>query len=244
MKAGLAITASVALLAAIAPPVRAQRPFAGAGAFWGAPGAGSQSHMHGPFMGRTRGRFGRPRFGGRFFNRSGFILPYFYPPDYYGDDYVPPETEAPPPQVLIVKTGPSEVQAPPAPPAASLVLELRDGHWVRITDGGASEARLPAARTGSAQAAARRTAEAEAAAPPRAVPATVLVFRDGRQEQTTRYTIVGHFIYTSTNYWSGGAWTRKFPIAQLDIPATLRANQERGVKFNLPSVPNEIIVRP
>jgi len=30
----------------------------------------------------------------------------------------------------------------------------------------------------------------------------------------------------------------------LDIPATLKINRERGLKFSLPSGPGEIVVRP
>jgi len=29
----------------------------------------------------------------------------------------------------------------------------------------------------------------------------------------------------------------------LDIPATLKLNEERGGKFNLPSAPNQVVVR-
>lgn len=247
MKSLLAIAGSVVLVAAVVPPVRAQQPFANPGAFTAAQGPrgpGFQSPVHGPFRGGRRGGFGHARPRGRYFNRSGFILPYFYPPDYYGGYYEPPETQAPSPQVLVVKTAAPEVEPPPAPPPESLVLELHGNHWVRITDSGESEVGPAAAKAGAAQVPRQRTAVAEAAQPPRVLPAAVLVFRNGHEEQTTKYTIIGRFIYTSTDYWNGGAWTRKIPIAQLDVPATLRANQERGVKFNLPSVPNEIVVRP
>jgi hypothetical protein len=30
----------------------------------------------------------------------------------------------------------------------------------------------------------------------------------------------------------------------LDVPATLKLNQERGAKFSLPSGPNEVMIRP
>ena len=51
-------------------------------------------------------------------------------------------------------------------------------------------------------------------------------------------------IYSKADYWTTGSWTRKIQIADLDVPATLKLNQERGVKFALPASPNEIVVRP
>jgi len=255
MEKRLAIAIWAVLLAvAVAPPAQAQRGFGGLGSIPGSRGfgggqrgSGGGFHAHGPMRGGGRGHNARPRFGGRYYNRSDFIAaPYFYPPDFYADYYSsqPTVTEVPPPQVVVVRTTEPEVQAPPPPPVESLMLELRGDHWVRITDSGESEVGDAAAQHGSGQASGRRSAAAEAAAPVRAVPPAVLVFRDGHQEQTKKYTIIGPVIYTSTNYWAGGAWTKKIPIAELDVPATLRLNQERGVKFNLPSAPNEVVVRP
>ena len=51
-------------------------------------------------------------------------------------------------------------------------------------------------------------------------------------------------IYTKGDYWSSGNWTRKIQIADLDLPATLKQNQDRGVKFELPSGPDEVMIRP
>ncbi|MCL5005330.1 MAG: hypothetical protein M1404_02250 [Acidobacteria bacterium] len=246
---------SVGLLAAVfVPSAQAQRGFAGSRGFGGGVGMhgpfrGGGLHVHGPFLGGGRGRFFRPRFGGRYFNRSGFLgLPYFYypfPPDFYADYYYrPPVTEARPPQVVVVKTSEPAAPSPPSPPVEPLVLELRGNHWVRITDSGEVEIGPATARAASAQTSSPRTAKAEAAPPVRPVPPTVLVFRDGRQEQTTRYAIIGPVIYTNKSYYIGGAWTRKIPIAELDLPATLRLNRERGVKFNLPTIPNEVVIRP
>jgi hypothetical protein len=72
----------------------------------------------------------------------------------------------------------------------------------------------------------------------------VLVFRDGHQEEVGKYTIMGSTIYISTDYWTSGSWTRKVQIAELDVPTTLKLNQERRTNFKLPSGPNEVMVRP
>jgi len=83
----------------------------------------------------------------------------------------------------------------------------------------------------------------EAGPPVPPLPHTVLVFRDGRREEIEKYIIQGSVIEASSDYWSAGSWTKKIPIAELDVPATLKINEERGGKFNLPSAPNQIVVR-
>jgi hypothetical protein len=80
--------------------------------------------------------------------------------------------------------------------------------------------------------------------PPSELPPAVLVFRDGHQEEAAKYTIVGTTIFIKADYWSSGSWTRKVPIADLDLAATLKLNQERGAKFTLPSRSSEVIFRP
>ena len=132
------------------------------------------------------------------------------------------------------------------------MLELDGDHWVRVTNsgesqiGGAPARTEPAAPASIAQSAttvlsARRTDTPETASE---VPPAVLVYRDGHKEEIRKYIVVGAAIYTSADYWAGGSWTRKIQIAELDVPATLKLNQEQGAKFSLPSAPNEIMVRP
>ncbi len=62
-------------------------------------------------------------------------------------------------------------------------------------------------------------------------------------EELGKYMIQGVVLLTTADYWSTGSWTRKIPLAELDIPASLKLNRERGSKFNLPSGPNEVVVR-
>ena len=76
------------------------------------------------------------------------------------------------------------------------------------------------------------------------LPPAVLVFRDGHKQEIEKYTIVGATIYTNADYWSSGSWTREVQIVELDVPATLKLNRERGAKFSLPSGPNEVMIRP
>ena len=59
---------------------------------------------------------------------------------------------------------------------------------------------------------------------------SVLVFRDGHQLQVQNYAIVGDMLYDFT---PGHA--RKVPLSQLDLPATVKANDDRGVDFVIPA---------
>jgi hypothetical protein len=61
------------------------------------------------------------------------------------------------------------------------------------------------------------------------LPRTELVFRDKRTEEVQNYAIVGQ------TFWILSAErARKIPLAELDIPATKKANENRGVEFQLP----------
>jgi hypothetical protein len=61
------------------------------------------------------------------------------------------------------------------------------------------------------------------------LPPTQLVFRDKRTEQVQNYAIVGR------TFWVLDAQrAKKIPLAELDIPATKKANDDRGVEFQLP----------
>lgn len=86
--------------------------------------------------------------------------------------------------------------------------------------------------------------EAAPAPPPAPLPPAILVLRDGRQFEVKSYAIIGNTLYAHQDYWTTGRWTRRIQISSLDIPATLKVNQERGSNFRLPSGPREVIVRP
>ncbi len=60
-------------------------------------------------------------------------------------------------------------------------------------------------------------------------PATVLVFRNGQQREIQNYAIVDGMLWNFT-----GSRTERIPLAVLDIPATVRVNDDHGVDFHLP----------
>jgi hypothetical protein len=157
-----------------------------------------------------------------------YSWPYFadYYPDYYGSYEQPP---APP-----LRPAPVQPLATNEPLPAPALLELQGNQWVKVNSFTMATTVTPANQNGNS-------------APPsplKEMPPAVLVYRDGHTEELTSYTIIGGSIHTKSDYWTNGAWTRSIQLADLDIPATLKQNQQRGVKFDLPSGPDEVIIRP
>jgi hypothetical protein len=62
-----------------------------------------------------------------------------------------------------------------------------------------------------------------------AQPSTLLVYRDGHQTELQNYAIVGDTIFDLTDNRS-----HKILLADIDLPATRKANDERGVDFQVP----------
>jgi hypothetical protein len=65
--------------------------------------------------------------------------------------------------------------------------------------------------------------------PPQLQEPTVLVFRDGRRAEVHNYAIQGQILY---NFDPKGP--RKIQLADLDLDATRKVNDDRGVEFRLP----------
>lgn len=61
-------------------------------------------------------------------------------------------------------------------------------------------------------------------------PPTVLVFKDGHEQQVVNYAIVG-----STLYDLSEGRTRKVALTELDLAATVKQNDQRGIDFQLPA---------
>jgi len=64
-----------------------------------------------------------------------------------------------------------------------------------------------------------------------ASPATVLVFRDQRTQEVQNYAIVGQTLWNFARQR-----TQKIPLADLDLAATTKANDDRGINFHVPGV--------
>jgi len=209
--------------------------FAGGPRIGGRPHSGGrapQPGINGSFRHHPEGR---SKFGTAFLGS-----PYWYDGGWYDSGPDAPE-QAPTREAAV--TRPPE---PAAPPAQPLMIERQGDRFVRLTDAQvnptqdtvgntvATNSERPGKTLGSSHAQAQGSND---------VPA-VLVFRDGHQQEVASYSIIGGTLYESSSYYSSGYWTKKIQLAELDLPATLKLNQQRGVNFVLPGGPNQIVIRP
>lgn len=187
--------------------------------------ASAQSRMSG---------FGSAHFGSRAI-LARHHQPFFPGYRYYGlpfwySDYEPSEAEYVAPGSPPNRVPATQVKVDPVP--GPELLELRDGQWVRVAAFSGPSGQV------------LNTGPVPQQVPANPLPPAVLVFRDGHTEEVSSYSIIAEKIYIKTDYWTSGSWTRAVPISSLDIPATLKQNQARGLKFELPSGPNEVMIRP
>jgi hypothetical protein len=205
-------------------------------------GAAGSSHMSGGIghngLGAGHGagvRPGRPGIVGGFlhhgFHNNRFSSPFWSTAFWWDDGYSGTDDQAVvhQPAPVVVQQAAASVQE--SKPANPLLIELQGDRFVRLTGNGVN----PSFGAGVAQ---QITAE-RAQLPP-----AVLVFRDGRRQEVSSYSIIGLALYASGSYWTNGYWTQKILLADLDLPATLRANQERGIHFVLPLSPDQVVTRP
>jgi hypothetical protein len=175
----------------------------------------------------------------------------FFPGGPFWDDAY----DDPSPNVIVVQSPPAPVEHASAPieehkPAAPLIIEWQGDRYVRRTSDSASSSPTTEpdyiADTKS-QPPEKNSAHATSPSEPRTKvepPPTTFVFRDGHQEESSDYSIISGMIYARGDYWTSGSWSKQIPLAQLDLPATAKANQDRGAPFRLPTAPNEVITRP
>lgn len=164
--------------------------------------------------------------------RNGFISypyypVYYYDPSLYGydDTYVQNDSSLP-------GAGTFNNQSQPQEPANSAYPQYRpyvesnsvidsDGHiYDRRPESPQEAANAEPALAGPSRAA-RSEAEDDA-------PRTLLIFKDGRQLEVSNYAIMG-----STLYLFAGDH-RKISLVDLDLSATRKVNDERGIEFRIP----------
>jgi hypothetical protein len=167
------------------------------------------------------------------FSRSGtiFLTDPFYA-DYPDESLVAPPAS---PQVVIVQP---TAATPPETKSEPLMIELQGNRYVRF--GGSQQS----AERGTNAPPDYEQAGNLSIRPQPELPPTVLIFRDGHREQVPEYAIVGSTLYASGDYWQSGHWTKNIQLSSLNIPETVKANHDNGVKFTLPSGPNEVVTRP
>ncbi len=193
------------------------------------------------------GHFFRGGLGRRFFPGEIFLEDGFWAGDYSYE-------KAPSPSVIFVQAAPAAPSTPAVAEesrhaAPALLIEWQGDRYVRYSAASMKPGQdrqldyvqpMAPARAASTprSAQARETLHAPAAA------SAVIVFRGGRQQEVSSYAIIGGMMYVGSDYWTSGAWQQKIQLAELDLPATFRLNRDRGVKFILPSGPNEVVTRP
>lgn len=163
----------------------------------------------------------------------------YYP--YYDPGYEPVTSEESPVNAVVEQ--PVQPPVPVASPVESLILENHDGQWVRIPTGSHLPISQQYTQSQASNLGAKNTGPERASQPPTKLPPAVLVFRDGHQEEVERYVVEGNVLYTSADYWSTGSWTKRIPVAELDVPASVKLNAARGGNFSLPTRPYEVVVR-
>ena len=224
------------VLVGATPALLAQLPTGGMGVAGGSQMGGATSHGD---LGFGRGFGGRPArpgivggFHHRRFHNNRFFLPFWSNAFWWDDGYADTGD-----QVVVQQPAPVVTQqAAPVQevkPADPLLIELQGDRFVRLTG---NDVNRPSAAAGGTQPVAAQQH-------PELIPA-VLVFRDGRRLEVSSYSIIGPALYASGSYWTNGYWTQKILLADLNVPETVRANQERGVNFVLPSAPDQVVTRP
>ena len=84
----------------------------------------------------------------------------------------------------------------------------------------------------------RLQADVEARArKPEQEPETALVFRDKHVEEVRNYAISGGTLWVLNEQAA-----KKIPLAQLDIPATVKLNDDRGVDFQVPGPSLQLMI--
>lgn len=237
------ITATLSILP-LAAQMRGGFVTAGAGVTSGRGTAGVGSHAGAAVAGH--GHHGHSS------GRRSTLFPYFYDYADYGYDNYGYDNQEPAP-LASAPAAVTTVQELPAAPAESLLIEWQGDHFARITLSQKISDAEPIAPDYSEQSHPEKSrlrsspvpsTRAAVAQTPRELPPAVLVFRDGRHEEISNYTIMSGTIYSNADYWTSGSWTKKIQIADLDVPATLKLNHENGLNFILPAGPNEVVVRP
>ncbi len=147
--------------------------------------------------------------------------------------------------MIILQSPPARTPEPGrfAPPAQPLMIELQGDRYVRVSGPELSGAEMIDRMPERSSLPQPSSAPIRPATIPELPPA-VLIFRDGHREEASEYTIADGVLYTRADYYSTGSWTKKIELSSLNLPETAKSNESRGIKFQIPSSPNEVIVRP
>jgi len=140
----------------------------------------------------------------------------FYPYGYYDDTSAYTQRQP----------APQDVQEP-EPPALT-IFERRPGYRAPQPESADQPAPASNATSGGSGGSNYQGQQISATTPE---PTTILVFQDGHQVEIGNYAIVGDTLYNL----SAPYVAHKILLAQLDLDATVKANEDRGYEFHLPN---------
>jgi len=180
------------------------------------------------------------------YNHGGRPYAFFYPiafaDSFYAENMRSPAASQPPVIVLQTPAMPAPVPERPVAPAQPLMIELRGDRYVFVSGEELSGAQIIDSKAESPNRIGGLSHAFRSAATPPA--SALLVFRDGHREEIPDYTITAGILYTSSDFYTNGSWNKKIELSSLNLPETVSSNQSRGIRFQLPSAPNEVIVGP
>jgi hypothetical protein len=253
------------MLAAVAPWACAQRA-AGTAAHFPAPArpvAPAASGIRSSFA------FARTAAPSRFHRTMPFAPQFFplledwsSPQDLYAAGY-PVASQLP---YFVLQSGSPAVAEPVdrlrEAPTESLLIELQGDRYVRVSgnqveSGGSSITlepdQLPQVFSGKGKRSAQPFSHDSVASPstataanpaPTLLPSVVLVLRDGTRQEVRDYAIADGALYARGDFYTDGYWNKTIRLSTVNVAETVSTNNSRGVKFVLPSAPNEVITRP
>lgn len=174
-------------------------------------------------------------------SRGGYYPVSFFPDFDYG--YFDNSGGSQPPVIVFQSPQPAGAVQPYVP-AQPLLIELQGGRYVRVSGEEASGSQILDERQSIQAVGEDQSSDLKGGSSSTEVRRTVLVFSDGHREELGRYTISNGILYAEADVYTGGTSSRTMPLVSLNLRETVTENQSRGIRFKLPSAPNEVIVGP
>jgi len=191
--------------------------------------------------------FSAPHFSHRGYSGAGYYPLGLFDPlysDYLSSTGYPVASQ--PPNILMQSPQPATAREVSTSSSQPLMIELQGDRYVQISGDRNSDAQMidqfPVAHVTRNQVAKDSDTQTLHPAPQPTV--AVLVFRDGRRQEISAYTIADGVLYATADYYTSGAWNQKIDLSSLNLADTIASNNSRGLRFQLPSSPNEVIVGP
>jgi hypothetical protein len=248
--------AAITLLTAISPWAAAQRmsgftPHSGVPAAPGFTGNGFGRGLRGNGFGRGSFERGSLAHGNQEFP-GGFAVP-FFSDSLYSDVLSTGYPAASQPPVFMLQPPANGSAASFPSPEKALMIELQGDRYVQVSGPQNAERHNEEKSVAQMESVDHAPNTARSSKPARGIVVrasekgpmlATLVYRDGHREDVTDYTIANGTVYAKADYYKSGSWSRKIDLSSLNLPETVQLNQSRGLNFQLPSAPNEVIVGP